>query len=85
MRGSLEHAERSALRTGTNSLHVLKDAGGNEAFCNVEVFYVHAKVMIGICNSGLEKLFDVFANQLVGVLEDLRSENSSPRCVRSGA
>ena len=70
MRGSLENSERSTLCTGAHSLHVFKNAGSHKAFSNVELFYIHAEVVISICNSGLEELFDVLADQLVSILED---------------
>ena len=69
MRSPLQYPECPALSAGTDSLHILEDAGSDEAFRDIKLIHIHAEVVICICNGGFEKLFDILANELVGVFE----------------
>jgi len=69
MRSALKDSVASALCAGSHSLHMLHDTGGNEAFGNIELFNIHAEIVICVCDGRIKKLKNGLASDLVGIFE----------------
>ena len=68
MAGSLQYSVGVAFTAGHHSLK--SHAGGNEALGYIKIVFVHAEVVLRVCNCSVQKLCEILTSRLGSVLQD---------------